>query len=83
MVTYWKYVKKEKDVFIFDRKPKPPFVVEYFQRVGSMFESHTRHTLMLNGDADQGMLVVEAYCGYDRGPKLRSAIRKVLGMSNM
>ena len=71
--TYWKYVKKDGDVFIFDKCKKPPFVLERSKRID--FDT-VEHQFYLNGEGEPTTLI--SRCGYDRGPKLRGIIKRML-----
>ena len=77
---YWVYVKKEDNVFYQERRPRNKFYVsENGERV-DYYGQHQAHFLDLH---DKEHIVIrkcdmESFCGYDRGPKLRSLIRNMI-----
>lgn len=80
MVTYWKYIKS-KDTFK-EQKGVPSSAPTYIKSkvssktyVGVKVEAY-KLTLVYNGFA-LATLEVETRCGYDRGPGLQKALKKL------
>jgi len=74
MATYWGTLK-DGSLRIYEKAPKCKHVVE--ERVG---RSREQHIDAINHKFTCGEVVREfiSYCGYDRGPRKRSIIKKML-----
>ncbi len=74
---YWVYVKKEDSVFIQESKPKRKvYVSETEEDLG---DQHYRHHFRLWVDGEsRGKKVFESHHGFDRGPRRRGIIKRMI-----
>ena len=74
---YWVYVKKDDDVFYTDRRPRRKIFVT--EESAELDFQHYRHTFHLIVDGmSVGSKTMESFHGFDRGPRRRGIIKKMI-----